>query len=65
MESKIAAVIVFLIANIFAVGLVSFQSSFIKELYAASSNTTSASNATNTNNATSKTMEIASFKKKH
>jgi hypothetical protein len=59
MESKIAAVIVFLIANVFAVGLVSFQSSFIKESYAASSNTTNASNASNTNNATSKSMEAA------
>jgi hypothetical protein len=59
MESKVAAVIVFLIANVFAVGLVSFQSNFITELYAASSNITNASNATSTNNTTSNTMDAA------
>ena len=53
MELKITAVIVFLIANLFTIGLVSFQSSIVNETYAASSN------ATNATNATSNTMQAA------
>ena len=53
MELKITAVIVFLIANLFTIGLVSFQSSIVNETYAASSN------ATNATYATSNTMQAA------
>jgi len=48
MESKIAAVIVFLIANLFVIGLGPSQMNFIKITYAASSNDTNANKTTST-----------------